>query len=185
MKSGRSKIDCFFCGGTGAVFLFLWVKLVKTGGRQGNRDEKWEANMYRTCTVAMVSNGLVPIRDRYDLSSRIRVGTVCCRPIPEGKKGKEKAPELLEMAVRNGAFLSLGICHAEGRLTRILFSTRDVGWSEREQLDLQAPLCTSTSVSLRMTARSPEDNKTCSQEMICSCRRLAQGKRMSRCRSLR
>jgi len=36
------------------------------------------------------------------------------------KKGKRKAPKLLEMAVRKDAFLSLGICHAEGRLTRIL-----------------------------------------------------------------
>jgi hypothetical protein len=82
--------------------------------------------MYRTCIVAIVSNGLVSIRDRYNLSLRMRVGTVCCRPKPEGKKGKEKAPGLFEMAVRNGAFLSLGICHAEGRLTRMLFSTQDV-----------------------------------------------------------
>jgi hypothetical protein len=36
------------------------------------------------------------------------------------EKGKRKSPEIIEMAVRNDAFLSLGICHAEGRLTRIL-----------------------------------------------------------------
>ena len=67
-----SKQDILLLAETpGAEFLILNVELATTAAisRRGSGDVMWEASMYRTCTVAMVSNGLVSFRDRYDLSS--------------------------------------------------------------------------------------------------------------------